>query len=297
MISNDMLNSVFERIAKRGIDSQEQHNGDFVNGEGILVCGRCLQPRQAIMSLSSTNARGETIKVPLKVACECKCEKDQRKSEELHEKREKDMELVGKLKELSLMEAKFVDVRFGTLEITKFNERNLKLCKRYATRFDDMAEKCQGLLMWGNIGTGKSFAAAAIANYLIARKVPVIMTSFNKILKEIDSNRSEESAISAKLRRAKLVIFDDLGAERSTDYAIEKVYNIVDERYRMKLPMILTTNLTIGEMKSETDIRYARIYDRIFETCYPMQFTGPSWRKIIASKRYDDMEKFLEGGD
>ena len=103
----------------------------------------------------------------------------------------------------------------------------------------------------------------------------------------------DESDIIRKLNRAKLVIFDDLGAERSTDYAIERVYNIVDSRYRSKLPMILTTNLTIEEMKQEEDIRYTRIYDRVFETCYPMQFTGPSLRKKEASRRFNEMEALL----
>ena len=47
-------------------------------------------------------------------------------------------------------------------------------------------------------------------------------------------------------------------------------------------------------MKREVDVRYSRIYDRIFENCYPMQFTGPSWRKTEASRRFKDMEKLLE---
>ena len=90
-------------------------------------------------------------------------------------------------------------------------------------------------------------------------------------------------------------IIDDLGAERSTDTALEKVYNIVDSRYRAKRPVILTTNLGIDEMKETLDIRYSRIYDRIFEMCYPMQFKGQSWRKVEAAYRFDEMRKFLEG--
>ena len=97
------------------------------------------------------------------------------------------------------------------------------------------------------------------------------------------------------MNSAKLLIIDDLGAERSTDFALEKVYNIIDSRYRAGLPMILTTNLTLKEMKEATDIRYSRIYDRIFEVCYPMEFTGPSWRKVEASRRFEEMRQFLEG--
>ena len=107
----------------------------------------------------------------------------------------------------------------------------------------------------------------------------------------------EVSTLIARLNRAKLLIIDDLGAERSTDFALEKVYDIVDSRYRAKLPIILTTNLSMTEMKESADIRYTRIYDRIFEMCYPMQFTGRSWRKAEAARRFDEMKNFLEGND
>lgn len=287
-MGNDMFSAYIKRFAQRGIENQEVHDGDFYDKDGFLICGKCKQPRQKLLDQNLSVG-------PMKVACECRCEKEQRLAEEEAERREKEVQRVKDLKKLSLMDERFSDANFGNFRVNRYNERNFKLCKRYATAFDQMLEKCQGLLLWGNVGTGKSFAAAAIANYLLEHKVPVIMTSFTKILGLIDSDRSEESSLSGKLCRAKLVIFDDLGAERSTDYALEKVYNIIDERYRHKLPMILTTNLSLNEMKAETDIRYSRVYDRIFETCYPMQFTGPSWRKVEASKRYTEMERFLEG--
>ena len=114
------------------------------------------------------------------------------------------------------------------------------------------------------------------------------------MLELIQGGEEKESDIIARMNSAKLVIFDDLGAERNTDYALEKIYNIIDSRYRRKLPMLLTTNLTIDEMKDEEDRRYSRIYDRIFETCYSMQFTGPSWRKKEASRRFTEMEKLFD---
>ena len=51
---------------------------------------------------------------------------------------------------------------------------------------------------------------------------------------------------------------------------------------------------SIDEMKDEEDRRYSRIYDRIFETCYSMQFTGPSWRKKEANRRFTEMEKLFD---
>ena len=96
------------------------------------------------------------------------------------------------------------------------------------------------------------------------------------------------------LNDASLLVLDDLGAERSTDYALEKVYNVIDSRVRANRPMILTTNLTMGEMTNPQDIRYSRIYDRIFECCYPVEVTGQSFRKAAAAARFEEMRKLVE---
>ena len=90
-----------------------------------------------------------------------------------------------------------------------------------------------------------------------------------------------------------LLILDDLGAERSTDYALEQVYNIVDSRYRAGLPVIYTTNLTLEELKNPADMRYARIYDRVLEKCFPVEFRGVSRRKHGARQGFDDMMALL----
>lgn len=234
----------------------------------------------------------------LKRARSCKCDRDLAEQKKREEQIKKDLEYIAMLRELSLMDAKFKNAVFDRFKVSKENERNFKLCKRYATAFDKIMETSQqGLLMWGDVGTGKSFAAACIANYLLEHKTSVMMTSFVKILEIINKDRDEESAIIARLGRAKLVILDDLGAERSTDYAIEKVYNIINTRYLGGKPMILTTNLTLDEMKNETDIRYKRIFDRIFETCYPMQFIGESFRMKAAFDKFNEFGKFLESDD
>lgn len=60
--------------------------------------------------------------------------------------------------------------------------------------------------------------------------------------------------------------------------------------------MVLTTNLTLSEMLDVEDIRYKRIYDRIFETCLPVEVSGESFRKISAERRFDKMAKFMQEG-
>ena len=227
----------------------------------------------------------------------CACEKAIQAEEDRQRKAREDMEKIAHLRGLSLMDEKVRDSTFSTFQTTPENARALKLCRRYAEAFDTMSKKNQGLLFWGNPGTGKTFAAACIANYLLNSMQPVVMTSFVKLIAELRKQRGDEDeeTIIQRLNRARLLIIDDLGAERSTDYALERVYNIVDSRYRAKKPMLLTTNLSLKEMQSTTDIRYARIYDRVFEVCYPVEFTGQSWRYAEAARRYDEMQELLEG--
>lgn len=284
---------LFEDIARKAIERQERRPGDYVNDDGFLVCGTCHAVRQKAMEVADPTPEDPNRKRTVTVTTMCECELEEVRREEAAKKADDDMEKIRKLRSASLMDAQFAISTFDNFQQTKFNGRNLELCQRYAKKFDAMLEKNQGLLFWGQVGTGKSFAAACIANYLLDHKIPVMMTSFVKLLEAVQHGKENESDIIRRLNRAKLVIFDDLGAERSTDYAIERVYNIIDSRYRARLPMILTTNLTIDEMKGEVDIRYTRIYDRVFETCYPMQFTGPSFRKKEASRRFTEMEKLL----
>lgn len=264
-----------------------------------MVCGKCHTRRQVEVNMPDLKAvpfdPKKKVRVKMPVSCSCRAER--RYQEEQMLQQDKDMRAMEALKRQSLMDERLRDVSFDSFRKTNDNAYNLKLCLRYANHFDEMLAKNQGLLFYGGVGTGKTFAAACIANHLLNQRIPVIMTSFVKLLESMQGFSEDDSALIARLNRAKLLIIDDLGAERSTDYALEKVYDIVDSRYRAKLPIILTTNLSMTELKESTDIRYTRIYDRIFEMCYPMQFKGQSWRKVEAARRFDAMKNFLEGND
>lgn len=286
--------SYFRQFASFALERQAKNDPpapgdppDYTGEDGLLYCGKCHTPRQ--MWLKNKVVK-EPVKVP--IACTCRQEAD-RKQREAEEAR-KDMEQIRRLRISSLMDEKFRESTFDSFSVNKYNARTLKLCRRYAEAFREMMEKNQGLLLYGNVGTGKTFSAACIANYLLDRKVPTVMTSFIKILEATKPGSQDTSQFISRLNRAKLLIIDDLGTERSTEYALERVYDIIDSRYRSRLPMILTTNLTVDEMVNCKDIRFSRIYDRIFEVCYPIEFKGPSWRKVEASRRFEEMAKFLE---
>lgn len=273
-------------IIQRAASANPKEDGDYYDSEGFLVCGRCGTRRETLVDLSG----GELP--PRKVRCLCACRAN---AYEEDEKKRRADAAIAKLRSNSLMDIKLRASTFDAAIYDQYNTKNLSACKRYAEHFGEMREQCQGILLYGGVGTGKTYAAACIANYLLSLRIPVVMTSFVKLIGSMQSFSSDDERIIRQINRADLVIIDDLGVERSSDFVIEKVYNVIDSRSRANLPMILTTNLSLDMMKNAADVRYQRIYDRIFETCFPMLFTGPSRRMASASSRFKKMKSFLEG--
>lgn len=258
--------------------------GDHIGEDGLVYCGKCGSRKQLRVKF------GDKTHV---VRCVCKCESKELEEKKRQEEYEEQMRRINRLKEASMMDKKYREVTFDKYEVREENKKVFEMAKKYADRFQDMYKKNQGLLLYGPVGTGKSFTAACIGNYLLNNAKPVIMTSFVKILQDIWENDREAEYITI-LNSASLLIIDDLGTERETDYALEKVYNIIDSRVRANKPMIITSNLELNDMMECEDIRKKRIYDRILECCYPMYVGGKSFRMMKAAQRFDEMKDFLE---
>ena len=258
--------------------------GDHIGEDGLVYCGKCGSRKQLRVKF------GDKTHV---VRCVCKCESKELEEKTKQEEYEEQMRRINRLKEASMMDKKYREVTFDKYEVREENKKVFEMAKKYVDRFQDMYKKNQGLLLYGPVGTGKSFTAACIGNYLLDNAKPVIMTSFVKILQDIWENDREAEYITI-LNSASLLIVDDLGTERETDYALEKVYNIIDSRVRANKPMIITSNLELNDIMECEDIRKKRIYDRILECCYPMYVGGKSFRMMKAAQRFDEMKDFLE---
>ena len=280
-----MYDALVQKIADKGVNDNPPVEGDYLNDDGLWMCGKCHTPKRKRIMLIDR----ETV-----VAVPCKCEKEAAEKEEAEKKRAEDFDKVMDLKRSSIVDDKFGEASFDTCIVVDDNARQFRICQRYAEKFDELFEKNQGLLLYGNVGTGKSHMAACISNRLMSNLTPVYATSFVKLLEENPKN-VDVPYIIGKMGKAQLVLFDDLGAERNTSYALELVYNLVDSRYRQRKPMIVTTNRSLEEMQSEPDIRFKRIYDRVLECCYPVLFNGQSFRMKEAAKRFDEMGKLLGG--
>ena len=113
------------------------------------------------------------------------------------------------------------------------------------------------------------------------------------ILNELNNSFSGRNEVVDRLCRYPLLIIDDFGMERGTEYALEQIYNIVDSRYRSRKPLIVTTNLTLDEIRHPQDTAHARIYDRLLEMCVPISCIGVSFRKETAQEKLERLRSLV----
>lgn len=91
-----------------------------------------------------------------------------------------------------------------------------------------------------------------------------------------------------------LLIIDDLGVERNSEYALENIFSVIDWRYRSGKPLIITTNLPLAQLKQEIKIEKKRIYDRILERCIPVKIDGVSRRETMVNDNMQTMKNILK---
>lgn len=281
-----MDSNITKAVIKAATAAKADKNAEDYYKDGVLVCGKCHTNKEKKIQLA-----GEYVTV----RCICKCESEERERIQKQKDYEEEMRRIERLKVASLMDAKLKSATLKTFTQKEDNQKLYTIVKNYVDNFETFYKSNRGLLFWGTVGTGKSYAAACIANELLNRKTPVVMTSFVKVLQVIQDNTENETEFVNRLCAARLLIIDDLGTERNTDYALEKVYNVIDSRYRTGKPLILTTNLNLQDMQMTQDIRYQRIYDRIFEMCHPVMVNGTSWRINQAKERFNETKMLLEG--
>lgn len=191
---------------------------------------------------------------------------------------------IAELRRKGIQEDYLLEWRFSVAE----NSRHIQMGKRYVNNWERVKADNLGLLFWGDVGTGKSFLAACIANALLDQGIPVLMTNFSRVLNRMGTMYTQERAeFMDSLRTNELLIIDDLGIERDTEYAQEQVYAVIDERYKVNLPLIVTTNLTVSQMRNPTTTSHARIYSRILEMCTPVCIDGCDRRKAIGSSKQE----------
>lgn len=258
---------VFEDIVNSVTTSR--HSSDYIQ-DGILYCGRCKTPKQTIVG-----DENERYVCPIM----CKCEKE-RYEKEKHE---------NEVRQLRDFCFRWIpDLKDCTFNSDTENGQVAEVCKRYVDIFD----QADGLLLYGCIGTGKTFYAACICNAVIEKEKSAAIFSTSSF---VDMNSSERKYIVNGLATLDAVVLDDLGTERDTGYGDEVIYSVVNRLYSSPAKMIITTNIPIEELSSCKETNKRRIYDRILQRCYPVKVCGESKRLEKGRENIRKMRKLLRG--
>ena len=249
---------------------------------GLVYCKKCHTPRQTSVEL------GGTLFHPY---CICQCQSEARELELAKEKQLQEQQRIARLKANGLQDASLRQFTFAN--DTGINPE-IQKAHSYVEHWPEMKATATGLLRWGDVGTGKSFFAGCIANALLDRGVPVLMTNFSRILNALTGMFSDDrNKYIDSLNHYSLLIIDDLGMERDTEYALEQVFNVIDARLRSNLPLIVTTNLTLEELKHPADLAHERIYSRVLERCIPLKINNQNIRQMKAQENFTRTKQLL----
>lgn len=269
------MNNIIDAIDKN-VPSDDD---TYIGQDGLLHCKTCGGARQTIITVPMI---GERV-----VGIICECMKEQMQAA----KRKEEQEEIERRRKICFAETNMHSWNFKSSDGK--NPQLEEVMQRYVQNFTQLKKEGKGLLLYGTVGNGKTYMAACIANALIDDGYKVLMTNFASLTNEIQGMWEGKQQYINSLNHYALLIIDDLGAERKSEFMQEMVFNIIDSRYRSGLPMIITTNLSIEELKKPKDIGNSRIYDRILERCHPVEVKGNSKRREKIKESYFRINKLL----
>lgn len=255
---------------------------DYIGPDGLVWCGRCHTPKQTRVEFMGK------VRTPY---CLCKCMAERRDAEEEAWRHQQHLDRVRRLRKMGFPDAEMTRWTFERDDHA--NEHLSTVARKYVDNFAEMRRRGKGLLLFGDVGRGKSFMAAAIANALIDQGHPCLVTNFARLTNTIQGMYSGKQEYIDGLDQFELLVIDDLASERDTEYMQETVTSIIDARYRSGKPLIITTNLTHQELLGPSDMRKQRIYSRLFEMCVPFEVKGQDRRRQRLKGEYDEMADLL----
>jgi len=256
---------------------------DEASNQNILEAGEHIDPDDGLIHCDVCHERRQTVVKRFCLPgyfiprCPCSCQiEEERQRKEKQAQRDR----IERIKRRRAHGLRDKSLHAYTFDHDNGSNPVMEKARAYVRNWKEAFRNNTGLLLFGDVGTGKSFFAGCIANALLDQDVPVLMTSFPTILNQLTGVYPEERVdFINSLNDYDLLIIDDLGVERSTEFAMEQMFEVIDRRYRYGKPMIITTNLTLEQLKKPPDLAHARIYERILERCAPILFSGENFRK------------------
>lgn len=260
-----MIEEIITQLSENCRAARPVIESDYTDENGLLICGKCHTPCQTDVTFFGNK---------LRVYCACKCVMEEYE----REKAERAALDVRRQAEQMRQEGFYDRAYLGmTFERDDRPEHTLsKAARHYVENFAPTAEQ-HGVLFTGNVGTGKTFYACCIANAVIDRGYTAWVTTLQPLIRALYDYDSANKTID-RIRKVDLLVLDDLGATAQNDYTMDRLFEIVDARYRSGKPMIVTTNLNPDEARN-MNLGMRRIFDRLTQRCKSVVVDGESRRK------------------
>lgn len=260
-------------------EADNPENPDDFEKDGLLYCGKCKTPKQCRPFSDKS----------IKVFCTCRCKEQEearlrsiRNADEIESKRTACFTGYD-----GVMKSDCINTFAGD---DNADSKASQAVRGFCNQPDGW------LLLMGGTGTGKSFYAACICNELTDRGMRCKFTSVSEISDALWS-AEDKSEVYADLTRYGLIVLDDLGAERSTEYMKEITFRVIDNLLRAGMPVVITTNLSPKQLMEERDTDLQRVYSRICKKAIPIAVTGADRRvKEMLSGASDRVKQLIEGG-
>ena len=180
------------------------------------------------------------------------------------------------------------DYQFENFIITETNKKEVEIAKDFTKKCINKNQK-NGLIITGKSGVGKTHLATSILNKLTEKDMLVLMGRLILLLDVIKDTfkdfSSKEKDIIELYSKVDMLIIDDLGTERISSWALEKLYTIIENRNENKLPIIVTTKFNKESLldrfyQSEDEELSEAVIQKLYQFCYGIEL-----------KKYNQNEK------
>ena len=265
---------------------------EVIGEDGMSYCKECGEP--LLLGLDITGPMAERLGKKRYVPRNCACMRLMFAEQDLREQRKKQEENKARMRRENLKAERYRNSTFSKDDGGCEKLRNF--CEKYVANYKEMMENNLGLAFVGSNGTGKTFWASCIANALIDEGATVYMSTLTSLIQDMNANYGENrKPLERKIKNVDFLIIDDYGAERGTEYSLEQAFEILDARYSVGKPLIITANLTEEILKNPPTLNYARSYSRVLEMCPVIVRVEGERRSKIAEEKRKEFAKLLKG--
>ncbi len=181
----------------------------------------------------------------------------------------------------SVIPPKYRGVSFDRPPVSLISDAVMQPVRDFCDQIEEKIDSGRGLWLYGGPGTGKTTLAMLVSRVALEAGRSVAIYSLPKLLARIrrtyDADAGEQSYLEffERLTGVDLLHLDDLGSENRTDWVLEQLYALVNERYESKRSLIVTTNKNEAELEDQIG---ERVVSRLVETCELVPVFGDDHR-------------------